>query len=155
MRFYPAITVLVLMTSLLGGCDTPFVENPFTGNPFAAAPAPDYRIRIMTGADGQLVAVPPKCPDWRTSNTGPLQNEPWPQYGCASTRNLAAMVEKPEDLQQGRDMSPALGSKAALSMRHYNMEKTTPLIDPNAKAPVANTGGALGPDSEGAGGMTK
>lgn len=143
MRSCQTLLALVFTAATLGGCT----------NPFRVAPAPDTTIKMVTGPDGGLEAVPPPCPSWWTETLGPWQNEPWPQYGCANERNLAAMVDNPEDLAKGRDMSPALGSKAATSMRRYNLEKTMPLIDPNAKAPVANSL-VLSPDSEGKGGMS-
>jgi|GEM_PF-1316310 len=157
MRFRSFFLFLLVAPVLLAGCDHAFEHNidGVFDNPYADAPAPDYRIMLSTAPNGQLVAVPPECPDWRTVDRGPLQNDPWPQYGCAQARNLAAMAEKPEDLIEGRKASPALGSKAATSMRHYNEEKTMPLIDPNAKAPTNNAGAAMGLASEGAGGLLK
>jgi type IV pilus biogenesis protein CpaD/CtpE len=127
MRWKHSLFVLAAAAVLLSGCS----------NPFAEAPAPDYRIRLETMPDGQLAAVPPECPDWRTSVPGPFQNEPWPQYGCANTRNLASMVERPEDLVAGRDSGQASSETAAGSMERYITGKTRALIDPNAKAPVA------------------
>lgn len=107
-------------------------------DPFAFNPAPDYRIGLVKGTDGKVHAIAPECPDWAFYSNGPFQGEPWPQFGCAHARNLAAMVDRPEDLEHGREMSPALGSNAALGMRRYEQDKTKPLIDPNAKAPMAD-----------------
>jgi len=145
MRAFPVFLFLAFSMAVCGCVD----------NPYASAPAPDYRIGLVKERDGKYIAVPPVCPDWRFYNPGPFQNEPWPQYGCAHARNLAAMVERPEDLEKGREISPALGSSAATAMRRYNQEKTKPLIDPNAKAPVADPGAPMGQDSEGTGGQTK
>lgn len=127
MRWKQFLVALALPAILLCGCS----------NPYAAAPAPDYRIRLVTEPNGQLAAVPQECPDWRTDVPGPLQNEPWPQYGCANTRNLAVMVEQPEDLILGRDSGYANAENTSSSMLRYMAGKTTPLIDPSAKAPVA------------------
>lgn len=146
MHTVSSFVFLCVVVVLLAGCES--------WNPYAAVPAPDMRIRLVKDANGHVVALPPVCPDWRTANPGPFQNEPWPQYGCANTRNLATMVERPEDLEEGRQVSAALGSDAAVKMRRYNLEKTMPLIDPSAKAPASNAGAALGADSEGSGGMT-
>jgi pilus assembly protein CpaD len=98
--------------------------------------APDYRIKLATLPNGETEAVPPMCPDWRTVHNGPFQNEPWPQYGCANARNLAAMVEDPEDLIVGKELGPASGTVTAYSMKRYNEGKTTALIDPNADSPM-------------------
>lgn len=114
---------------MVGGCEA-------LQNPFAYSRAPDYRIRLTEDPDGRLQAVPPECPSWRTESNSFLQNEPWPQYGCANARTLAAMIERPEDLLEGRELGPASGTVTAQSIRRYNEGKTTALIDPNAKAPV-------------------
>jgi hypothetical protein len=129
MRWKPSFFAFVVTAVLLGGCS----------NPFSEAPAPDYRIRLETLPNGQLAAVPPECPSWLTNVPGPLQNEPWPQYGCANTRNLASMVENPEDLIKGRDTGPANSETTASGMERYITGKTKALIDPNAKAPVAQS----------------
>lgn len=109
---------------LLGGC----AENP---------PTPDYRIKVMPHPAGQgSLAIPPECPSWTTYGAGdPLDNQPWPTYGCAQARNLAAQVERPEDLTEGRASSPADAVVSASTIARYRAGKTTPLIDPNANAP--------------------
>ncbi len=119
----------------------------------------DFSIRLVPGADGHLVAVPAPCPSWATTTPDPLDNGPWPQYGCASARNLAAVVERPEDLIRGRDWGDASGEQTASAMRRYVQDKTYPMIDPSKdseEGPVAsatsvssrtttNTGGGAAP----------
>ena len=39
----------------------------------------------------------PDCPDWSENLARDPQNLPWPNMGCAMQRNLAAMVEDPQD----------------------------------------------------------
>ncbi len=146
MRSYLHPVLLALTVVALSGC-----EGPYFANAFEPAPAPDYRIKVTTGPDGLPVALPPDCPDWHSSYRGALQNEPWPQYGCANARNLAAMVERPDDLIEGRDPGPASGHMAAFAMKRYEAGKTIPLIDPNAKAPVQNTT-VIAPSGEKGGG---
>jgi hypothetical protein len=103
----------------------------------ATTPAPDNTIKLVRSPDGSLVALPPDCPDWRTAAIGPAENTPWPQYGCANARNLAAQIARPEDLIQGRDSGPANGETTASSVDRYIHGNTKPLIDPNAAAPTA------------------
>jgi pilus assembly protein CpaD len=59
----------------------------------------------------QFVAKGPDCPDW-SENIGrdPL-NLPWPDKGCASQQNLAAMVANPEDLLHPRGEMPRSGER--------------------------------------------
>ena len=137
-RMLPVFCLL----SALGGCAA--WEN---------APAPDYRIGLAPAADGGLIAVPPACPEWRTHNLGSFQNDPWPQYGCASARNLAVMVERPADLAEGRPTGYANAETTTGAMERYITGKTKPLMDPSAAAPsnAASSGsGATGGSAIGA-----
>jgi pilus assembly protein CpaD len=45
----------------------------------------------------ELVAKGPDCPDWSENLARDPQNLPWPNMGCATQKNLAAMVADPED----------------------------------------------------------
>jgi pilus assembly protein CpaD len=45
----------------------------------------------------ELVAKGPDCPDWSENVGRDPQNLPWPNMGCATQKNLAAMVADPED----------------------------------------------------------
>ena len=108
------------------------------------APAPDYRIGLGPASDGKMVAVPAPCPDWRTHNLGSFQNDPWPQYGCASARNLAVMIDQPADLVAGRPLGHANAETTSAAMERYITGKTMPLMDPNAAAPQNVSGGGSG-----------
>ena len=46
----------------------------------------------------------------RTSARDP-QNMPWPNMGCATQRNLAAMVDDPDDLVEPRGETPRPGER--------------------------------------------
>lgn len=101
------------------------------------SPKADNRIRLMPAANGKgTVAVPPECLSWHDAAAAPQDNNPWPQYGCASARNLAAMVERPEDLESGKPMGSADGVAAAISIQNYRVGKTKALIDAKSEAPV-------------------
>ncbi len=99
---------------------------------------PDYSIGLVPSRDGYgLAAVPPPCPGWREGNNNdPFENTMMPQLGCATARNLAVAVERPEDLVANDTFVPADGSAASLGVARYRIGKTTPLIDPNATAPA-------------------
>jgi hypothetical protein len=103
-------------------------------------PAPDQTIKIAPSLDGKhSLAIPPECPNWRTADLSPFENQPLPQFGCANARNLAAMVDRPEDLVSGRDSGDANGAVAAAGMQLYLQGKTAAFIDPNATSPTAQT----------------
>jgi len=59
----------------------------------------------------QFVADPPDCPDWSENMGRDPQNMPWPNMGCATQRNLAAMVANPEDLLHPRGETPRPGER--------------------------------------------
>ena len=103
-----------------------------------ATPTPDYAIKLSPAPDGHgLVATQPACPSWHDVALAADENVAWPQFGCATARNLAAQVERPSDLVRGRPTEPANPEKTAAAMERYLANQTTPLIDPNAAAPVA------------------
>ncbi len=54
----------------------------------------------------EIVAKGPDCPDWSENLARDPQNMPWPNMGCATQKNLAAMVADPEDLLVPRPESP-------------------------------------------------
>jgi hypothetical protein len=111
-------------------------------DPYPPTPRPDYTIRV-TPSDHGLVAVPPPCPSWTTAVTDPYDNQPVPQFGCANARNLAMMVERPEDLVQGRELGPANGTHAVGSMLRYTNDQTRGLlwtgVDPNSIATTTSS----------------
>jgi len=82
----------------------------------------------MPTPDG-MVAIPPGCPNWTTATTDPYDNQPLPQFGCANARNLAIMVDRPEDLVRGRDMGDSSGVLTVGAMRRYYNNQTRGLLD--------------------------
>jgi pilus assembly protein CpaD len=59
----------------------------------------------------QFVALPPDCPDWSEDMGRDPNNMPWSNKGCATQRNLAAMVANPEDLVHPRGETPRSGER--------------------------------------------
>src|ERR1700722_6115933 len=121
---------IILGVIALAGCEDPYQPTP----------RPDYTIRVMPTPNGNLVAIPPSCPSWTTATTDPYDNKQLPQLGCATARNLAMMVEQPQDLVKGRDLGGSSGVTAVGSVLRYNYGQTRGLIwtgaDPNQ---VSNT----------------
>jgi pilus assembly protein CpaD len=54
----------------------------------------------------RYVATAPDCPDWSENIARDPQNMPYPDLGCATQRNLAAMVDDPRDLLEPRAETP-------------------------------------------------
>jgi hypothetical protein len=123
------ITFILLGCVMLAACTDPYTPTA----------RPDYSIRVVPSNHGS-VAVPPACENWTTSVTDPYDNQPLPQFGCANARNLALMVERPDDLVKGRDLGPANGVTAAGAVYRYDANEPRGLMwtgqDPNQ---VGNT----------------
>lgn len=94
---------------------------------YQPTPKPDYTINVVPTSKG-MTAVPPTCPNWATDITDPYDNQPVPQFGCASARNLALMAEKPEDLVTGRDLGDTRGVKMVGAVRRYDNDQTRGLV---------------------------
>ena len=109
---------------------------------------PDYRVRVQETPKG-MVAVAPDCADWHSDMAQPWDNTMAPPLGCASARNLAAMVAEPRDLVKPGTPGSASGNKAASSIDRYYNEKTAPLI--NAKDDKPTPQDIQAPSSSGGG----
>ena len=53
------------------------------------------------------VAVTKECGDWSSDLTHTSSNEPFPNFGCSTQNNIAAMVVNPEDFVAPRPSTPA------------------------------------------------
>lgn len=62
-------------------------------------------------------ATVPGCPDWSSNSETNLNNATHPNFGCATTSNLAAMVANPDDLLRGAtsDSNTVITSNKAVS----------------------------------------
>lgn len=68
--------------------------------PVTAGSAPAGGIRVVVS---RSVASVPGCPTWRDKNEADLTSGLSDNYGCASARNLAAMMADPRDLVEGHE----------------------------------------------------
>jgi pilus assembly protein CpaD len=103
------------------------VLEPYFGNGDPTAP---LRLSYL-----QFVADPPDCPDWSENMGRDPQNMPWPNMGCATQRNLAAMVANPEDLLHPRGETPRPGERRDVVWGKYvNGEVTISKRDPSEHA---------------------
>jgi len=100
-------------------------------DPYPPTPRPDYTIHVVSLPAGR-VAIPPTCLKWSEATTDPYDNQPLPQLGCATARNLALMVERPDDLVHGRELGPERGVHAVGTIRRYDNDQTRGLIDPQS-----------------------
>jgi pilus assembly protein CpaD len=73
----------------------------------------------MTLTLDRYVAVPPDCPNWSKTPGNDFANTLHSDFGCSTATNLAAMVDRPRDLIEGRELAGAVGDPALAAMHHY------------------------------------
>ncbi|HEX7883053.1 MAG TPA: CpaD family pilus assembly protein [Vicinamibacterales bacterium] len=74
-------------------------------------------------------------------NKGYLENQPYYNLGCATQRNLAAMVDNPSDLVQPRAETPAYTPRRNIAFDKYRKGTTTTTVYPEAdKAKLSEVG---------------
>jgi pilus assembly protein CpaD len=70
-------------------------------------------------------AVTAECGDWSEDIAITGQNEPPPDYGCATQHNIAAIVANPEDFQVPRTATPPDAMRRNQVFVDYRKPKTT------------------------------
>lgn len=74
-------------------------------------------------------------------NKSYFENKPYYNFGCASQRNLAAMVDNPADLVQPRSETPAYEPRRTEAFEKYRKGTSTATTYPEAdKAKLSDTG---------------
>lgn len=95
--------------------------------------------RIM--ADAGPCGVWPEDLGPSIKNEGYLENRPYYNLGCATQRNLAAMVDNPSDLVQPRAETPAVTSRRNIAFDKYRKGQTTGTVYPESdKAKLSDLG---------------
>ncbi|MDD3030225.1 MAG: CpaD family pilus assembly lipoprotein [Alphaproteobacteria bacterium] len=128
---FPSRTLLLSLGLLmLAGCDS--IRAP--------TPRADYTIAV-TESSGGPEALRPECAPWSGDEASPLDGQALPQFGCATARNLASIVEAPNDLVEGRPLDKERGVMAVGTIRRYDNNQTRGLIVPTADSsqPAATT----------------
>jgi pilus assembly protein CpaD len=95
----------------------------------------------------KIAAVAGPCGVWpddlgpSVNNPGYLENKPYYNFGCASQRNMAAMVDNPSDLVQPRFETPPYTARRVNSYEKYKKGTTTTTTYPESdKAKLSDTG---------------
>ena len=73
----------------------------------------------------RAVAQGPECPDWSENIGRDPQNMPWPNMGCATQANLAAMVDDPNDFIEPRTETARPGERRDVVWGKYVKGETT------------------------------
>ena len=95
----------------------------------------------------RLAAVAGPCGLW-PEDMGPSildpgynDNKPYFNLGCATQRNLAAMIDNPADLEQPRPEAPAYTERRSIAFERYRKGTATSTTYPEAdKAKISETG---------------
>ena len=95
----------------------------------------------------KISAVAGPCGLWpedlgpNIDNSGYNQNRPYHNFGCATQRNLAAMIDNPADLEQPRPETPAYTARRNIAFEKYRKGVATTTTYPEAdKAKLSDTG---------------
>ena len=95
----------------------------------------------------KISAVAGPCGLWpedlgpNLQNTGYNENRPYHNFGCATQRNLAAMVDNPADLEQPRPETPAYTPRRNAAFDKYRKGVSTTTTYPESeKAKLSDTG---------------
>lgn len=75
-------------------------------------------------------AIAPDCGgNWSQNMAWTPRNLPWPEFGCASQRNLAAAVSDPRDLVEPRAMTPIDANRRSTVLEKYRAGEPTRTFD--------------------------
>jgi pilus assembly protein CpaD len=95
----------------------------------------------------KIAAVAGPCGMWPADlgpsidNPGYNENKQYYNFGCATQRNLASMVDNPADLEQPRPESPAYTMRRTTSFDRYRKGASTATTYPESdKAKLSDTG---------------
>ncbi len=95
----------------------------------------------------RISAVAGPCGVW-PADLGPSildpsynENKHYYNFGCATQRNLAAMIDNPADLEQPRSETPAYTARRTIEFDKYRKGNTTTTVYPESdKAKLSDTG---------------
>jgi pilus assembly protein CpaD len=95
----------------------------------------------------KISAVAGPCGLWpedlgpNIDNSGYNENKPYHNFGCATQRNLAAMIDNPADLEQPRPETPAYTPRRNIAFDKYRKGVSTTTNYPEAdKAKLSDSG---------------
>lgn len=85
---------------------------------------------VVTLSYDRIAAIGPTCGDWSEDVSRNKENLPYPNFGCASQRNLAAMTANPTDLMYpaSESIRGSDGRAAAHKSFNTNIGKDPPTL---------------------------
>lgn len=97
-------------------------ESSLSVEPFAAEGKSDPAIKLSYL---RYVAEGPECGHWPTNLAREPRNLPHPNLGCATQKNLAAMIANPADLVVPRGMTARPSERRLVTWEKYIKGETT------------------------------
>lgn len=89
-------------------------------------PAGDDALAPITLSFVTYAASAPDCgSDWSENLGFTPRNQPWPDFGCSTQHNLAAIVADPRDLIEPRTSDPADAMRRSTVLEKYRAGETT------------------------------
>jgi pilus assembly protein CpaD len=104
------------------------------------------RVASAKGSPGSVrlsylrpIAIAPECGIWNRDVGYEPERVPYPQYGCATQRNLAGMVANARDLQRPQDEDPASSERRSALWSKYVPPSGVAAADDTTKAKAPAT----------------
>jgi pilus assembly protein CpaD len=120
-------------------------SNAITQRPYQAEYADTLPTIKLSYPKIKAVAGP--CGLWpedlgpNLDNSGYNENRPYHNFGCATQRNFAAMIDNPADLEQPRPETPAYTRRRDIAFDKYRKGNTSATTYPESdKAKLSDTG---------------
>jgi type IV pilus biogenesis protein CpaD/CtpE len=91
-----------------------------------------------------ISAVPRPCPPYVDYPVDNHSNRTSPYLGCPNDVNLLRMVERPQDLDQGRPLGPANAGRQGDAVKNYDKDQVKPYLDAGShpsQSGASTTGG--------------
>ncbi len=87
--------------------------------------------QIQSGSEVEIgfisyMAETRPCGDWSENLGTTRQNSPFPNLGCATQNNIAAMVSNPRDLIEPQPMDPGDTQRRLTVLERYRAGEPTP-----------------------------
>ena len=79
-------------------------------------------------------AIPPECGHWHRDVARDPERLNYPEFGCATQRNLAGMVANSRDLQRPQDEQPRSSERRSQTWSKYIAPETSDAADTKIKA---------------------
>ncbi|SMF12560.1 pilus biogenesis lipoprotein CpaD [Tistlia consotensis] len=108
--------------------------------------------RVRVAVETVAVHAPEGCPDWQQLGTlESFDNGVSGNFGCATARNFAAMLDRPRDALEGRATGPAPAARMTVGVALYDAGAPIPLLSDGSASGSSGGSASGGSGSSGSG----